>query len=332
MKYIIMCGGQYANWDTPRQLEKINGEPIVARTIRLLRENGIDDIAISADNPLFEEFGVPVLRHNNNYYARGYNDMEGDWFNAFYPTNEPTCYVFGDVVFSPEAIKKIVNTETDDMEFFGSKEPFASNYVKNHVEPFALKVVNTNHLKEAIEKTRELDRQGKFWRKPIMWELWTIIKDAPLQVRPNEYTAEYVAINDYTCDIDGKNDIILLQKVIGGKMIRLQATEDFTLKRFSEISKMERANVNKDDNGKVFKNDIFECNENLAEYVCGKNPLNRAVANILEVRPEVSAISQSPVEEIKKVEEVKVETAEYKTTPVVAPIKKTTKRSKRSKK
>ena len=44
MRYIIMCGGRYQQWQTPRQLIKIRGEPIVARTIRLLRENGITDI------------------------------------------------------------------------------------------------------------------------------------------------------------------------------------------------------------------------------------------------------------------------------------------------
>ena len=30
MKYIIMCGGDYKKWKTPKQLIRINGEPIVA--------------------------------------------------------------------------------------------------------------------------------------------------------------------------------------------------------------------------------------------------------------------------------------------------------------
>ena len=32
MKYIIMCGGTYADWQQPRHLTEINGEPIVARS------------------------------------------------------------------------------------------------------------------------------------------------------------------------------------------------------------------------------------------------------------------------------------------------------------
>ena len=48
MKYIIMCGGNYETFETPRQLTKIKGEPLVARTIRLLQEQGVEDIAISS--------------------------------------------------------------------------------------------------------------------------------------------------------------------------------------------------------------------------------------------------------------------------------------------
>ena len=65
--YIIMCGGQYKKWKTPRQLTKIGGEPIIARTIRLLKENEIEtkNIAISSNLEGFENFGVKVLKHNN---------------------------------------------------------------------------------------------------------------------------------------------------------------------------------------------------------------------------------------------------------------------------
>ena len=50
MKYIIMCGGTYKKWWKPRQLAEIKGEALVARTIRLLRENGVEDIAISTNH------------------------------------------------------------------------------------------------------------------------------------------------------------------------------------------------------------------------------------------------------------------------------------------
>lgn len=211
-KYIIMAGGHYAKWETPRQLIEINGEPIIARTIRLLRDAGIQDISISSDNPVFQKrFGVPCLIHANNYFAREYNDMDGYWCNCFYPTDVPTCYIFGDVVFSPEAIRTIVNYDTDDIMLFGSKPPFAPEYPKYYIEPFAFKVADTKHLEEACSDVRQLDDKGMFNRKPIAWETWNVIHGGD----PNEIDYDsYVGINDYTCDIDNPEEIETIRQTI----------------------------------------------------------------------------------------------------------------------
>lgn len=208
MKYIIMCGGDYKFWDAPRQLTKINGEPIVARTIRLLRENGVSDIAISSNNSVFEQFGVPVLKHDNRYEAEKIGVYNNNWVDAFYPTDYPTCYLFGDVVFSPKAIKTIVETETDDIQFFASAPPFSDSYFKPWAEPFALKVVNTDHLKHSINLTKLYAERGLFKRNPIMWELWQVIQATPLN--HIDY-GNYTVINDYTCDIDCAEDIELIE-------------------------------------------------------------------------------------------------------------------------
>lgn len=212
MLYIIMCGGNYSQWQTPKQLVKINGEALIERTIRLLRENGVENIAISSNNPVFKYFGVPLLEHENNYKCIGGAIVGGYWCEAFYPTNEPTCYIFGDVVFSPKAIKTIVAHETTDIDFFASSPPFADEYPKKWAEPFALKVQNTEHLKHAINCTKQFADQGLFNRKPIMWELWQVIEASPF----NHINYEnYVAINDYTCDIDDAEDIEYYNNIIG---------------------------------------------------------------------------------------------------------------------
>lgn len=209
MLYIIMAGGDYDNWPMPKQMAVIYGEPLIARTIRQLRKYGVENIAISSQNPIFEQFGVPVLKHNNEYVVTGMQITGGYWCNAFYPKDCPVCYIFGDVVFTNEAIETIVKTETDDIEFFASAPPFAAGYPKPWAEPFALKVQNTGHLKSAIQKTKELADQGKFYRKPIMWELWQVIKDTPLN--RIDY-GNYTVINDTTCDIDTPEDVEKLNR------------------------------------------------------------------------------------------------------------------------
>lgn len=211
MKYIIMCGGEYKEWEQPKHLTKINGECIVARTIRLLKENNVKDIAISSNNDVFKQFGVPVLKHTNNYYIRAYNDCDGYWHECFYLTDKPVCYVFGDVVFSPEAIKTIVNTKTQDIQFFASAPPFAKEYPKPYVEPFALKVQNTQHLQSALRLVEQYDRLGMFARRPIMWEVWQVLNAHPINCIDFN---SYVHINDYTCDVDNPKDIKYFEGVV----------------------------------------------------------------------------------------------------------------------
>lgn len=202
MKYIIMCGGNYKKWQKPKQLAEVDGEPIVARTIRLLREHGVTDIAISSNNPVFEQFDVPVLHHKNDWVVRGNEDVDGYWVDCFYPTDEPVCYVFGDVLFSPQAIRTIVDTPVRRIMLFGSKRPFAPEYPKPYREPFAYKVADQEVFREAIEEVKRLHAQGAFNRHPIAWNLWAVICGTDL----NHVNRRYHAINDYTCDFDSPDD------------------------------------------------------------------------------------------------------------------------------
>ena len=199
MRYIIMAGGHYSEWQTPRHLTEIFGEPVIARTIRLLRDAGVEDIAISGSSDHFMCFGVPVLHHRNEFTTDG----AGTWADAFFPTAEPTCYLMGDVVFSPDAIRTIVETETDGIQFFASSPPFHPQYVKRWAEPFAFKVVDQKRFRDAIGFVRDNEKTGVFWRRPIAWELWQVIIGGKLN--SIDYQS-YVAINDYTCDIDAPED------------------------------------------------------------------------------------------------------------------------------
>ena len=217
MKYCIMCGGKYTNWAYPKQLTRVGGEPIVVRTTRLLIDSGVNakDIVVTAH----KDYAIEFMRYcdnvrvdnRNEYDVRCYDDFKGFWCDCFVEYNEPCTYICGDVVFSPEAIMKIVETKTDDIEFFASAPPFNSNYSKQWAEPFAFKVVNQEHLRSAQVKTKWLYRKGAFKRKPIAWEFWQVVKNTPLN--EIDYT-NYTVINDYTCDIDEPEDISKFEGVL----------------------------------------------------------------------------------------------------------------------
>ena len=208
MKYIIMCGGVFDQRRDLRQLIKVGSETLVERTIRLLRNAGVRDIAISSNREEFEQFGVPVLKHENSLNV--YNENIGEWLDAFYPTNNPVCYIFGDVLFSPLAIQIIVESKTRDIQFFASAPPFAKEYIKKYAEPFAFKVVDTNRFFDCIKQAKQYEKEKRFSRNPaIAWELWQVITGEELN-HINYKT--YCAINDYTCDVDNVEELEKFRK------------------------------------------------------------------------------------------------------------------------
>lgn len=211
MKYIIMAGGDYPNWETPRQLTKIHGEALVARTIRLLRSKGVKDIAITAQDARFENFGVPVLHHENGFVCGKVKvEDKNYWVDAFIPLDEPACYLMGDVFFSEFCIATIVNYQQgEDIMFFASAYCNGKGYSKPWAEPFAFKVWNQQRFKEAIAETKALQDRGAFRRRPVSWELWQVIKHTKI----NEIAINYVTIDDYSCDIDQYEDIAKLERV-----------------------------------------------------------------------------------------------------------------------
>ena len=198
MIYAIMCGGDYSKWDEPRQLKTINGEPLVSRTIRLLKENGVENICITATDERFDNFGVPRLKHSNNY-KQSKNGESGYWLDAFYPFREPITYLFGDVYFTEQAIKDIISCEGGNI-LYGSK--IATNKLhQNWGEPFAYVVNDWQTFKKGIEAVKRLQDEGKTKRVPIAWELYRYLNG--IDVNTHEVREEtFRVIDDETIDID----------------------------------------------------------------------------------------------------------------------------------
>lgn len=214
-KYIILANSNDKTFDIPRQLVEINDEPLIKRTIRLLKENGIDDITILAKDKRFDGLGVKRYEAENNDYD--YIKKTGYWLNAF-PfeiMNEPMCFIWGDVFFSEEAIKTIVETDTDDMLFFCSYNNESDDYIKEHDEPFAYKIVNMDSFKEHVEIVKKLYDEGKTVRHPIVWEVYRSINGQ--DINKHVMTKGYIAINDITCDIDAKEDVDKIKEKLNNK-------------------------------------------------------------------------------------------------------------------
>lgn len=231
MKYIIMCGGEY---EFPKALTKIQDERLVERTIRLLKENGITDIAITTNSNEFDYLGVEIIHNENNYKHNAYNlectDSNYSWLNAYYKSNNPICYLHGDVYFSEDAIKKIVEAPVEDTLFIctfdgtdGKRHPLN----KKGREPFGYKVQNQTVFQYAIKKIKQMVDEGRFkgHLTPISWHIYRFLNGLDVKPEANEYTeinnifkskGDYLVINDETVDIDTERDIEELENTLGG--------------------------------------------------------------------------------------------------------------------
>lgn len=289
MKYVLMCGGDY---EFKKPLCEVRGEKLVERTIRLLKENNVDDIVISTNHKDYDYLGLPIIKQKK----------KGSWLCAYVPMEEPCCYIHADVYYSDECIKTIV--ETDKEMFFCVRDlsdgrPLGIN-AKGR-EPLAYKVYDNDRFNKVVEELLDMENKGEFagYVEPFGWHVYRYLSGLDIFCQEiwqvNDIFKEpgnYTIIDDYTTDVDTLDDIKNIENVVKFyydeiPVVKLQAIESFTLERKGEIKNLIRngqryesdffdKNINKDD--------IFECREDIANYLLGDNGYKRAFVKILELK------------------------------------------------
>lgn len=185
MIYVIMAAGDGKRWNNylgvPKQLIEINGETLLGRTTRILKENGIDNYVITGKDERFGEYGRLI--------TQSHNDCEVDRFELF---NEPVCYLYGDVYYTEEAIKTIINAWVEDVMFLGSGQ-----------EIFAVKVKELKLFYKHKNRVKRMYLNGEIGRC-IGWEVYRSINGIPLD--KHWINGRYIYIEDDTNDIDYPED------------------------------------------------------------------------------------------------------------------------------
>lgn len=74
-------------------------------------------------------------------------------------------------------------------------------------------------------------------------------------------------------------------------MVKVEVIENFTLKKFNELKNIERKN--RDEQGKLFKGDTFECSEEMARYLSGENKDKKVVVEIVSIETKEKEIETS---------------------------------------
>ncbi len=197
MRIIIMAGGTAKTFN--RHSITVQGEKLVDRTVRLLKENGQSDIWVTVAQkgmyPQYNEF-VNNMKGNDLGCLLGCEELKGN------------VWLYGDVYYSENAIKTILNGTTN---YYGRAK---GNALKKYGEFWAFKSDDTFwHWLKLVCKA--------FWDKKInrcwSWDLyayhsgkWNL--NSPPQrktVKRTQYicNTNWTNIDDETDDFDKADEV-----------------------------------------------------------------------------------------------------------------------------
>ena len=189
MKYIIMADGKGTRWNNyhniPKHLIEIDGETLLARTVRLLRENDARaDIVITSHDSRYEVPGARRYEPQNNH-------LEIDRFTEELIADD-VCFLYGDTFYSESVIQKIADTPAEKLLFFGNERSIV-----------AIKVADGALFRQHVDRVRELFLAGKI-EKCIGWQVYQSFEGLPFGEKT--IAADYILIQDGTEDFNSPAD------------------------------------------------------------------------------------------------------------------------------
>ena len=189
MKYIIMADGKGTRWNNyhniPKHLIEIDGETLLTRTVRLLRENDARaDIVITSHDPRYEVPGARRYEPQNNH-------LEIDRFTEELIADD-VCFLYGDTFYSESVIQKIADTPAEKLLFFGNERSIV-----------AIKVADGALFRQHVDRVRALFLAGKI-EKCIGWQVYQSFEGLPFGEKT--IAADYILIQDGTEDFNSPED------------------------------------------------------------------------------------------------------------------------------
>ena len=213
MRFIITCSGRQERWgnylDVPKHLVPIDDEPLLHRTVRLIKKFTDDaDIYVMAFDPRYDVPGT-------TRYEPKYDTIEEieEHFNSpaiyasrkIWSPDDQTIILFGDTFFTESAMRRICNKRlSEGYIFFGRAE---SSFVTNCPWGELWGVTFTHKFQKdflsAIISVRTLRDEGtiKKWRG---WEIYRYLQG--LNLKSHDIGDNFYEINDFTEDFDFPRD------------------------------------------------------------------------------------------------------------------------------
>jgi hypothetical protein len=198
---LILCAGKASRWNNflgvPKQLAPVHGETILDRCVRLLREQGIQDIHIVTHDERFRVAGCGV-------FPPRCCEMTMDSFlstKALWA--ERTLVLLGDVWFSEAAMQRIVSSP-GRIALFG--RPNFSRYTgcaRPEMFGFAFAGAAADEVRRSAEAARHYRGYGATPGK--LWSFYYCITGPRLRMWLTEREI-FQVIDDFTNDFDSAMD------------------------------------------------------------------------------------------------------------------------------
>lgn len=189
MKYIIMADGKGTRWgnyqDKPKHLIEIDGETLLGRTVRLLKEKDPEcEVVITSHDKRYEFEGATRYEPQNNH-------LEIDRFTEELIADD-ICFLYGDTYYAEDAIEAITDTDAEDILFFGNERAIV-----------AIKVSNGRLFKQHVDRVRKLFLEGKI-EKCIGWQVYQSFLSLPFGEK--KIDAKFILLKDGTEDFNSPDD------------------------------------------------------------------------------------------------------------------------------
>lgn len=180
-----MCDGKGTRWknykDIPKHFVKINGEPLIKRTVRQLneRENNCQ-IIITSHDKRYEIEGSTRYEPLNNV-------LEIDRFTEEL-IDDNICFLYGDTYYPDEVIDSIISEKASDILFFGNAKSIV-----------AVKIKDGKLFKKHVSRVRKLFLDGKI-KNCKGWQVYQSF--VGLEFDKKQIGEKFVLVNKDTIDFN----------------------------------------------------------------------------------------------------------------------------------
>ncbi len=189
MRYIIMADGKGSRWQNYNQIPKhfieVDGETIIGRCVRLLKEGDPQaEVIITSHDSRYEIDGAKRYEPLNN-------NLEIDRFTEELIADD-VCFLYGDTYYSEKAMAAIQNTPAEDILFFGNEKSIV-----------AVKVKDGQLFKSHVDNVRKLFLEGKI-EKCIGWQVYQSFMGLPFGIK--KIDGKFLLLEDGTEDFNSPED------------------------------------------------------------------------------------------------------------------------------